>query len=337
MPYRVHVRRAPHLRRSLTPRVASAAFLFVTLLASPAFAQAPAEAPEPTAAPEAADDDESAATPEAVEADAAGDVSADAAEDTGEIPTAPEAKGGVPAGFDPEAPEGRPVFLVTDIIVEDGVGISSEGARDALAARFGRMRDKIDVRSLSEVKATLDQQGLNQLLGGEGDGLQKLGDYVDADRVVFGRIHKVGGVTEVAVRVFNVREGVMEMAMSRRLKAGANDALVLSIVDALADRLTVWALNTYGDAAPSSKFAEMQGKKVNKGGGAGASAGDSPWSFLGVGGGALAGVGLGAVAVGATIVSADPLHDALMPSIVIGAGAATFLGGMTLVVLDGME
>src|SRR5690606_25311299 len=103
----------------------------------------------------------------------------------------------------------------------------------------------LDVRSLAEVKATLDQQGLNQLLGGEGEGLEKLGAYVDADRVVFGRISKAGGVTEVSVRVFHVKEGVMELAVSRRIRAGAPDSLVLSVVDALADRLTVWALDTY--------------------------------------------------------------------------------------------
>lgn len=232
----------------------------------------------------------------------------------------------------------RPVFLVTDIVVGEGVGISGEAARDALAGRFGRLRDKLDVRSLGEVKATLDQQALNQLLGEESGQLEDLGRYLDVDRVVFGRIHQVGGVTEVGVRVFNIKDGAMEMAMSRRLQAGAPGSLVLSVVDSLADRLAVWALSTYGDAAPSDQFAAMKKKKVGQGDRGGVSSkAASPWSLLGVGGSAIAGLGLGAVAVGATLVSADPLHDALVPGIIMGAGAATFLGGVGLVVFDGVE
>lgn len=326
MSYRVHVRGPSYLRRP----VASPLFLAVLLLSPAAFAQEAGDAPEPT---------EAEATPSASRNEAVAAEADDAAEDTAkDAPDASAAEGGV-AETPEEGANERPVFLVMDVVVGEDVNISAEAARDALAGRFGRLRGKLEVRSLGEVKATLDQQALNQLLGGAGEGLEQLDRYVDADRVVYGRIHKVGDVTEVSVRVFNVREGVMEMAMSRRLLAGANDALVLSVVDALADRLTVWALNTYGDAAPSSKFAELQNKKVNKRGAAdvAAPAPASPWTFLGVGGSALAGVGLGTVGIGAAMVSVDPEPDTVLTSVVMGAGAAAFLGGMTMVIIDGIE
>lgn len=93
------------------------------------------------------------------------------------------------APSDPEAARPRPVFLVTDVLVGEGVGIEPEAARDLLAARFGRLRDKLEVRSLSEVKSTLDHEGLATLLGKEDTDLFKVADYVDVDRLVFGRIH----------------------------------------------------------------------------------------------------------------------------------------------------
>lgn len=311
MPHRVHVRGSRALHRGLSPLPLA---LVVALAASPAFADEPA----------------------AVSAEPLVD---GAVEHSADAPEAPSSSTGPFVTFDPDGSEPRPVFLVTEIIVEEGVGISSDAARDALAARFGRLRDKLDVRSLGEVRATLDQQALRQLLGGEAEDLEKLADYVDADRVVFGRIHKVGDVIEVSVRVFHVPEGAMEVAMSRRLRAASADSLVLGVVDALADRLTVWALDTYGDATPSAKFAELQKKKVTPRGGGGAVEGErsNPWSFMGVGGGALATAGLGAVAVGATMVATSPEPDVVVPTIVMGAGAATFLGGMALVIIDGLE
>ena len=321
MSHRIHVRGARALHRALNPLSLS---LALALLAAPAFA----DEPQPEAASEPAIDETAAA------ATALGE---QADEHGAEVPEAPAATGGVPEDFDPKAEDARPVFLVTDVVVEEGVGISSEAARDALAARFGRLQDKLDVRSLGEVQATLDQQALSQLLGGEAEGLERLASYVEADRVVFGRIHQVGGVTEVSVRVFHVNEGAMELAMSRRLKADAPDSLVLSVVDSLADRLTVWALNTYGDAEPSAKFAELQKKKLKPRDVGGEVESASPWSFMGVGGSALAAAGLGAVAVGATLVATAPEPDVVTPSIVMGAGAATFLGGMALVIIDGLE
>ena len=50
-------------------------------------------------------------------------------------------------------PDGtRPVFLVADVVVTDGVPIDKEAARDVLATRFGRLKGKIEVRSMAEAQ-----------------------------------------------------------------------------------------------------------------------------------------------------------------------------------------
>lgn len=285
--------------------------------------------------------DEEEATEVDADADAEAAADAPAEDDDADAPTlSPDDAGEPPADLDRAEGDARPVFLVTEIVVADGVEMDAEGARDALAARFGRFKDKLDVRSLSEVKSTMDQQALAALLGGETTELEKLGDYVDADRVVFGRIHKVGEVTEVSVNVFNVRETAMEVSMSRRIKAGAADSLVLTAVDGLADRLVAWALTSYADAKPSEKFAAMKNKKVQrkkKPEETAEPAAATPWSFMGVGGAAIAGLGLGTVGAGAALIATDPQKEVVLPTILMATGGVVFLGGTTIVFIDGLE
>ena len=45
----------------------------------------------------------------------------------------------------------KPIFLVTDVVVADDVPLQKDVARDVLATRFGRLKDKLEVRSMSEV------------------------------------------------------------------------------------------------------------------------------------------------------------------------------------------
>lgn len=237
-------------------------------------------------------------------------------------------------GWADDAP--KPVFLVTEIVVDDAVGMPPDAARDVLAARFGRLRDKLEVRSLSEVKSTLDQEALRALLGGDEEQLTDLASYVDVDRLVFGRIFQVGAITEVSVRVFNVREQAMEMAMSRRLPKDKDPSLVLTVVDRLADQLLVWALNSYSDASPSSKYEELKNKKVSMGPKV-APPPPSPWGLLGVSGGTLAGVGAGVLVGGGVMLAMDPKGDLVVPGALLGVGGAALIGGAALVVVDGLE
>jgi hypothetical protein len=172
---------------------------------------------------------------------------------------------GASANAQSAAPPAKPVFLVTQVVVDEGIDVDPVAARDALAVRFGRLKDNIEVRSLAEAKAGLDAAALAQLLGSDdddGSALQAMEAYVDVDRVVFGHIAKVGGVVEVQVKVFRVQEGVTEVAFARRLKAGASSTMVLTLLDSLADALLAWTLQTLTEARPSVAARTLANKKL---------------------------------------------------------------------------
>lgn len=232
-------------------------------------------------------------------------------------------------------PDGAtPVFLVTEVVVGEGVDVDKDAARDVLANRFGRLKDKIEVRSLAEVKSTLDRAAMAQMLGTtESDGdLAKIGEYVAVDRIVFGRIAQVAGVTEVQVKIFNTKDGVTEAGYSRRLKAGAPPQLVLTLLDSLADSLLAFAVDAYTDAVPDAKFVALKNKKLTP---HETTVAASPWSMLGVLGGVVAGAGVGAGAVGGFVL-ANGQGDQTMGLVLAGAGAGAALVGTGLVVADGL-
>ncbi|MCC7071967.1 MAG: hypothetical protein IT383_11630 [Deltaproteobacteria bacterium] len=227
-----------------------------------------------------------------------------------------------------------PVFLVTEVVVGEGVAVDKDAARDVLANRFGRLKDKIEVRSLAEVKSSLDRAAMAQMLGStESDGdLAKIGEYVAVDHIVFGRIAQVAGVTEVQVKIFNTKDGVTEAGYSRRLKAGAPPQLVLTLLDTLADNLLAFAIDAYTDAVPDAQFLALKNKKLTP---RAATVAASPWSMLGVVGGAVTGAGVGAGALGGYVLATGQ-GDQTMGLVLAGAGAGAALVGTGLVVADGL-
>jgi len=235
----------------------------------------------------------------------------------------------------------KPVFLVTDVAVSDDAGIDRDAARDALATRFGRLKGKIEVRSMAEAKASIDAAALSQMLGDASeDQLSKLEEYVKVDRIVFGRIAKVAGVTEIQVRVFNVAEGVAEVGFARRLKKDASPTMVLTLLDTLADSLLAWTLNTYTDGARSAEAEALAQKKfVKKNPNAEApatSSGGERFSWLGAVGGAGLGLGVGAVGVvGYSLANGATLDDNDNLPILI-AGATVGVIGAGAVIVDAL-
>jgi hypothetical protein len=234
----------------------------------------------------------------------------------------------------------KPVFLVTDVVVDDGVPIDKDAARDALAQRFGRIKDKIEVRSMGEVKSTLDKAAMAQMLGSNDTDLSKLTDYVQVDRIVFGRIHQVAGVTEVQVKLFNAKDAVVEWSASRRLKAGAPGSLILTLLDSLGDGLLSFVLDTYTDGAPSAAFTALQNKKIEHHAPAAAAAASAPaknpWGMLGVVGGVVAGAGIGVATVGGIGLAQQGNQAGQLPIILAASGAGAALVGTALIVVDGV-
>jgi hypothetical protein len=235
-------------------------------------------------------------------------------------------------------PDAKPVFLVTDVVVDEGAGIDKEAARDALANRFGRLREKIEVRSLAEVKTTMDRAAVAQMLGSSSsdDEIGKIGDYVAVDRLVFGRIAQVAGVTEVQVKIFNTKEGVTEIGLSRRLKAGAPPQLVLTLLDTLADGLLAFVIDTYTDGVPDAKFAALKNKKIERRAPEEPAAPGSPWGMLGVVGGSIAGAGVGIATLGGIALAEEGNQGGSLPLILAGAGAGAVIVGTGLVIIDGL-
>lgn len=229
--------------------------------------------------------------------------------------------------------DARPVFLVTDVVVGDGIPVDKDAARDALATRFGRLKKLLDVRSMAEARATVDAAALAQLMGGgSDDDLARIENYMKVDRLVLGRIAAVGGIVDLQVKVFNVREGVTEVAFARRLGKDADRAMVLALLDTLADSLLAWTIDHYTDGGPSAEAASLKAHKLGKKAPA-APAPPSPWGTTGVVGGVAAGLGAGVLGVGLYDAFSDGEISGVDIGFIAGGGVALLLGA-TAVSID---
>ena len=225
----------------------------------------------------------------------------------------------------------KPVFLVTDVVVADDVPLEKDVARDVLTTRFGRLKDKLEVRSMSEARASLDNAALQQLLGtGDENDLAKIEQYMAVDRLVIGRVSMVAGIVDVQVKVFNVKEGVTEVGFARRLGKNADRSMILTLLDTLADSLLAWTIDTYTDGSMSAEATALAGKKLKKRDANVATIAPSPWSPLGAVGGAAIGGGLVALAGGTALTIQDQDPSALDLGLLIGGGAAVIVGGVLI-------
>jgi hypothetical protein len=254
----------------------------------------------------------------------------------------------------------RITFLVTEVEVSGEVGLAPEDARDLLANRFGRLQDKVEVRSMGDVKTSLDKAALMAALGGDDSEISALTGMLDVDRVVYGRIARVGSVIDIGVRVVNVRDANVEMAMSRRLKAGSDPSLTLAVLDRQADKLLAWVLETYTDGAPSAEFTALKKKKLKprktKEDGEGVEVNEAEpapiepppdtgmdfrFTWLGLLGGTTAGLGLGLIAAAGAASAAGSfttINESTLPFLTEGSvavGGAVLLGlGIGIIVAD---
>gem|GEM_PF-1330326 len=222
---------------------------------------------------------------------------------------------------------GRPVFLVTDVAVGEGVPIDKDAARDVLTTRFGRLKSRLELRSLAEARASVDAAAIAQLVGGgSDDDLARIEEYLKVDRLVLGRLAAVGGVVELQVKVFNVKEGVTEVAFARRLGRDADRAMVLALLDTLADSLLAWTLDHYTDGDPSAEAAALKSRKLGGRRPAAPATGTSPWGTIGVVGAAGAGLGAGVLGVGLYNAFADGDVSGIDIGLLAAGGVALVLG-----------
>ncbi|MDP2340189.1 MAG: hypothetical protein Q8O67_04460 [Deltaproteobacteria bacterium] len=229
----------------------------------------------------------------------------------------------------------KPIFLVADVVVGEGVPIAKDAARDVLATRFGRLKDKIEVRSFAEAKASIDAVAMAQMMGsGDDADLARIESYMQVDRLVIGRVTQIAGTIDLQVKVFNVKEGVTEVAFARRLGKNADRSLILTMLDTLADSLLAWTIDNYTDGSLSKEATAMKAKKLGgKKPEAVASSSSSPWSTLGIVGAIGIGVGAGAASMG----SANGIANGVLSNTDVGAlvgGGVVLALGITLVTID---
>jgi len=244
--------------------------------------------------------------------------------------------------------------LVSDFEVNGTRIIDDDTAREIVASRLRRLAGKIHVRSLGEVQSSLDKAALAQMLGAESTGdLESIARYIEVDRIVSGRVVDVAGVTDVSIRLFHVSEGVMELSLSRRVKAGADPSLVLTVLEALADHLLAYMISAYTDGAPSKAFENLKAKKIALRPPAKANTpvvDAAPRSKRGIGtpiGAFFVGAGAGGLALGGLLVPVDEdatfgtnlglVGQVAIPAAVLLGGAIMLATGATMLVLDGLE
>ncbi len=230
---------------------------------------------------------------------------------------------------------GKPVFLVADVVVGDGVPIDKDAARDVLATRFGRLKDKLEVRSMAEAKASIDAVAMAQMMGsGDDADLARIEGYMQVDRLVLGSVKQVGGVIDLQVKVFNVKEGITEVAFARRMGKGADRSLVLALLDTLADSLLAWTIEHYTDGSMSNEANALAGKKLGgKKPAQAAVASTSPWGLMGVAGGVGLGAGVGVASMGLyNALGTDAGFDGLSIGLVAGGAAAALIGGTAIAI-----
>ncbi len=232
-------------------------------------------------------------------------------------------------------PEKKPVFLVADVVVGEGVPLEKEAARDVLATRFGRLKDKLEVRSMAEARASIDNAAMAQLMGSTDDAdLARIENYMQVDRIVLGRVTQVAGVVDLQVKVFNVKEGVTEVAFARRLGKSADRSMMLTMLDTLADALLAWTIENYTDGSMSAAATAMKAKKL---GGAKkpeeVASSSSTFGASGITGFGLAGFGAGVTA--AAVINAA--NNGVVSNTDVGLGVGGLSGlavGLTLVIID---
>jgi len=250
--------------------------------------------------------------------------------------------------------------LVSDFDVVGSTAIDGETAREVVASRLRRLAGKIDVRSVGEVQSSLDKAALAQMLGGESaEDLESIQRYVQVDRIVTGRVVDVAGVTDVSIRLFHVTEGVMELALSRRVKAGVDPAIVLTVLEGLADHLLAYVVKAYTDGKASQAFEDLKSKKIALRPAKDSAPKDTAPAVTppattttarGIGtpiGAFLVGAGAGLLGIGGLLVPVDEdqtfgtnlglVGQVAIPASALALGAVVLGAGAVMLVVDGME
>lgn len=225
-------------------------------------------------------------------------------------------------------------LFVSDYDIVEDSPIDGKTANEILATRMGRLGPVFDFVTTEQVRQALDLSALQQLLGSDvgPEALVNLGENIQADRLIYGHMGRVGDTFVATLTLYNLSTGVVEKRIAGTFQ-GAKD-LAITRLNEQADQMLAHLLKNY---APD-QLNKKRRVAVNLGGRKGnlkkAAPKDMATGLQVVGYSAMAlGLGLGA---GASLVQAasGPDLDLAVPiSIYVGAGALV-VGGAALTLWD---
>jgi hypothetical protein len=226
------------------------------------------------------------------------------------------------------AEETRLRLFVSEFDLDEQAPIDAKTANGVLAARMGRLGQVFRLKTQEEVRQVLDHASLQQLLGSEQDpeALMRLGETIEADRILHGHIGKAGETYVATLTLFDLDSGVVEKRVAGTFK-GAED-LAITRLNEQADQMLAYLLQTYAPDKLNQgrKVAVRLGKKKAKSGG-------GP-SWIAAGGLGLAGLGAG-IAAGGGVTHALMADDApgWAPIAMYAGGGVALVTGLTLALI----
>ncbi|MFH1808479.1 MAG: hypothetical protein ABIJ09_07035 [Pseudomonadota bacterium] len=136
-------------------------------------------------------------------------------------------------------------LFVGDYEAAAGAPLDAGTANEILAARMSRLGEVFSLVTKEEVRKVLDYEAVKQLIGTEDDaaGLVQLGETIRADRLLYGRIGKVGETYVATLTLLDLQSGVVEKRVAGTFK-GAQD-LAITRLNEHADQMLAYLVMSY--------------------------------------------------------------------------------------------
>ncbi|MBN2360059.1 MAG: hypothetical protein JXR83_11455 [Deltaproteobacteria bacterium] len=239
-----------------------------------------------------------------------------------------------PASQSTSQPAARLRLYVAQYDVGEQCPIEATTANDIVAARMGRLGEVFSLVTHEEVQKVLSHEALQQMLGNESSAetLINIGETIAADRLVAGRMHRVGETFVATLTLFDLRTGVVEKRVAGTFKGQAD--LAIARLNEQSDQMLAFLLLSYApdkiqrDRAVAVKIGKP--KPTKRAGG--------DWPALKMGGAALVGLGVG-VAAGGGVSQALGVDDAYLwvPLSMYATGGLLAATGVALALLPSAE
>lgn len=226
-------------------------------------------------------------------------------------------------------PETRLRLFAAEYHLDAEAPVDAATANSILSARMSRLGKVFQLVTAEEARRAMDQAALEQMLGVEQDmaTLTRLGQQIQADRLIFGHMGKVGETYVAILTLYDLQAGVVEKRVAGTFR-GPQD-LAVNRLNEQADQVLAYLLDTYAPdrVDRGRKVAVRLGKKKT------AEVEPERWrpGWQHMAGAGLVGLGAGLAAGGAIAhATLAPQGDWTVPAILYGTGGAVAVGGVLL-------